>query len=340
MLLKYCYTALVLFTFLFISCDTDQNESESNFPLYPVGRELNVNLNIAPFLEVDEQPLARSLSALPEGLYAVNVFWKGKGLTSFQPYASGLFNSPYGVEIGLIEGYTYRFDCGFLASDEVPYSKRENGKTLYGLPFSRSFKKEVDGFVTNRLLVSINPLNTNESFYQHIYKGEMQMKEDSTSMHPTVKRFFGSQLLDFLNPPANTSVTLALKRAYYSVQFATDELNPGDSIKIEATDISPFYLVYSAGGKAESDERIISMFDISDYYTSKLKEEETVAFTISYRPANEEEWYPLYTNQGIKLKRNKKNTIKIVKINDHISDAGFNFEEDSEMEETIQEIGK
>lgn len=340
MLLKYWYTALVLLTFLFISCDNDQNESDSPSPLYPVGREFNVNLNIAPFLEVDEQPLARSLSTLPKGLYAVNVFWKGKGLTSFQPYASGLFNGPYGVSIGLIEGYTYRFDCGFLASDEVPYSQRENGKILYGLPFSRSFKKEVDGFVTNRLLVSINPLNTNESFYQHIYKGEMQMKEDSTSTHPTVKRFFGSQLLDFLNPAANTSVTLTLKRAYYSVQFATDELNPGDSIKIEATDISPFYLVHSAGGKAESEERIISMYNISGYYTGKLEEEETVAFTISYRPADEEEWYPLYTNQGIKLKRNKKNTIKIVKINDHISDAGFNFEEDSEMEETIQEIGK
>ena len=121
---------------------------------------------------------------MADGIYAVNVFWKGKGLTSFQPYASGLFDNPYRVEIGLIEGY---------------------------------------------VKISINPLNINGAFHQHIYKGEMHIKCDSTSTHPTVRRFFGSEQLDFSNPNMNTSVSMTLKRAYYSIQFVTDELAPGDS---------------------------------------------------------------------------------------------------------------
>lgn len=342
MLLKHWHLALIIFTFLAISCENDKNEPEVNStPLYPVGKEFNVCLNIAPFLEVDEQPLGRSFTSnLPGGLYAVNVFWKGKALPSFQPYASGLFDDPYKVEIGLIEGYTYRFDCSFLGYGECPYSKIENNTPLYGLPFSCTPKREMDGAITNDLLISINPLNINQSFYQHIYKGEMLMKQDSTSTHPTVKRFFGSKQLEFANPGANTSVSISLKRAYYLVQFTTNELNSGDSIKIEARDISPFYLLYSPEGVSKSEERIISMDDISDYYTARLKDEETVQFTISYRPADEKTWRTIYADQSLKMKRNKKNIVKITKIDKHISDATISFDEDAEMEEAEQETGK
>ena len=269
-----------------------------------------------------------------------NVFWKGKGLTSFQPYASGLFDNPYRVEIGLIEGYVYRFDCSFLGYKDRPYYTIQSDSILYGLPFSSTLQKEVNGLVNNDLKISINPLNINGAFHQHIYKGEMHIKCDSTSTHPTVKRFFGSEQLDFSNPNMNTSVSMTLKRAYYSIQFVTDELAPGDSIKIKAADVAPFYLLYSKDGTSRTEERIISMYDISDYYTAKLKEEETIAFTISYRPANEEKWYSLYTNQSIKMKRNKKNIVKIVKIDEHIGDATISFGEEAEMEESEQEIGK
>lgn len=342
MLLKHWHFALIIFIFLTTSCEGDKNETTVDSTLlFPVGKEFNVSLDIAPFLEVDEQPLGRSVaSSLPGGSYAVNVFWKGKSLTSFQPYASGLFDDPYRVEIGLIEGYTYRFDCSFLDYKDAPYCKVENDIPLYGLPFSCSPSKGMDGRITNDLLISINPLNINQSFYQHIYKGEMQMKQDSTSTHPTVKRFFGSQQMDFLSPGTNTSVSISLKRAYYSVQFTTNELNPGDSIKITATDISPLYLLYSPDGTSKSEERIISMYDISDYYTARLKDDETIGFTITYRPADEEEWYTIYADQGLKMKRNKKNIVKITKIDKYINNATISFGENAEMEEAEQEIGK
>lgn len=343
MLLKYYYLVLVIFTFsvLIISCENNKNEPEitSGSP-YPLGKKYNVSLNIAPFLEVEEKPLSRSNTELPNGLYAVNVFWSGKSMNSYQPYASGLFDDPSLIEIGLIEGYTYRFDCSYIGCRDITYHEIQNDTLRYGLPFSRSAQKKIDGFVTNDLLVSLNPMNTNQSFHQHIYKGDMQMKKDSVSTHPTVKRFFGSQQLNFLNPETSISVSIELKRAYYSIQFVTDKLSPGDSIKIEAKDVSPLYLLYSSNGQSQTEERMISMHEIANYYTGGLKEEENIEFSISYRPANEETWYSIYANQTIKMKRNKRNIVKIVKIDKHMSDATLSFEETSEMKEAEQELGK
>ena len=78
MLLKHWNLILIFLTFSIISCESSKNEPEVNStPSFPVGREFNVSLNIAPFLEVAEQPLSRSTSTVADGIYAVNVFWKG-----------------------------------------------------------------------------------------------------------------------------------------------------------------------------------------------------------------------------------------------------------------------
>ena len=83
----------------------------------------------------------------------------------------------------------------------------------------------------------------------------------------------------------NTSVSMTLKRAYYSIQFVTDELAPGDSIKIKAADVAPFYLLYSKDGTSRTEERIISMYDISDYYTAKLrKKKQSLSLFPTARP--------------------------------------------------------
>lgn len=343
--MKHSYLLLLVFTLSLLSCEKSDNNVDINTPpLFPVGKEFNTRLSISPFLESEEQPLSRSTSYLPNGLYAVNVFWKGKGIASFQPYASGLFDNPYNVEIGLIEGYTYRFDCSFLSDNELPYYEIKNNERYYGLPFSRSAQKSTDGFVTNDLLISINPLNVNDSFHQCIYKGEMQIKADSISTHPIVKRYYGSQTLDFTNAQNYPSVSLKLRRAYYSLQFSTDELNPGDSIRIEAKDIPSLYLTHADGNISQSLEYTVSMSDISDFYSGTLKSEENILFTISHRPADNGEmigeWKPIFTNQTVSMKRNKKNIIKIVNIDKHISDAALSFEESDPMEEEEQEIGK
>ena len=252
MKIKKWYLSILII--LSASCNSDINESNENpSPNFPIGKEVNVSLIISPTLEQDTEPLARSSFNEP-GLYAINVFWKKEGISNYQPYASGLFDNISNVNIGLIEGYKYRFDCGFLKLDEQPFYKRQDNQVFYGLPFSSTTQKNVDGTVTNKLTVSINPLNTNDAFYQSIYQGNMHLKSDSISSHPTVRYLYGSSELDF---PAGSGsylqTTIRLQRGYYSLQFTTDDLHSGDSIKIRAKDIKPLYLLHSDTGTSKTD---------------------------------------------------------------------------------------
>lgn len=327
---------------LLISCEKNENKPYIDAdPLFPVGKEINVSLKITPSLEQEEEPLSRVGATPSTGLYAVNVFWKGKGLKNYQPYASGLFDDISQVNIGLIEGYLYRFDCGFLAGGELPYQEERNDTLFYGLPFSRSAQGNVDGYVTNKLYISINTLNVNDSFHQGIYKGKTQIKQDSLSVHPASQRFYGSSELDFQEVTTNhPSVDLLLKPAYYTLKFTTDELAEGDSIKILSKDMAPCYLLHSPGGKSESEERLLCLEEIAGTYNGQIKDEENIPLYVYYRPATKEQWYTIFEGPTIQMKRYKKNIIRIVNIGHYVSDANITFEKDVPFDDHIIEIGE
>ena len=220
----------LIWMILFSSCSDENNTPDIN------GKEIWIGLQIGPSLEYDSQLLSRA-TVQEAGIYAVNVFWK-KGST-FQPYATGLFEDISDISIGLIEGYIYRFDCTFLKKNELPY----NNNGYFGLPFSITTDKRVDASVTNKLVISINPLNENQNFHQHIYKGAMHLKADNISERPIdTHRFYGSATLDLINADPVTEgnrpvkfVSIELKRAYYTLRFAAENLSIGDSIKVETS---------------------------------------------------------------------------------------------------------
>ena len=118
--MKLRFTALILLPAIFIiaSCSNDENAD------YPEIQETTsqISLAIEPSIEQSEIPMVRASSSTSRGLYAINVYWQGKGLTSYQPYVSGLFNDVSQIDISLIDGYKYRFDCSFLEESELPYS--------------------------------------------------------------------------------------------------------------------------------------------------------------------------------------------------------------------------
>ena len=342
MRLTISYFLIPVFCFFLFSCEQNNDlPEEAPGSLFPVGKEVNVNLQISPALENEEQPLERAVGITDPGLYAINVFWKSQNAnSSYLPYASGLFDNTSNINIGLIEGYTYRFDCSYLAENELPFHQEWNDTIYYGLPFSQSSKGFVDGRVNNKLVISISPLSENTSFYQHLYKGRTQIKADSISTHPNVKRFYGSSTLDFrvANDPY-PHLSIQLKRAYYSLQFKTEDIAEGDSVRIESTDIAPFLLLHSPNNVSESDIRLISMNEISNYYSGAINPTENIPLSIYFRGSGDEEWRSII-KQTITVQRNKKNVIRIVNINRYISNADISFEDDSTLEEEGQEIGK
>mgnify|MGYP001221350686 CR=1 FL=1 len=95
--MKLRFTALILLPAIFIiaSCSNDENAD------YPEIQETTsqISLAIEPSIEQSEIPMVRASSSTSRGLYAINVYWQGKGLTSYQPYVSGLFNDVSQIDI-------------------------------------------------------------------------------------------------------------------------------------------------------------------------------------------------------------------------------------------------
>ena len=214
-------TLVVSLCILLYSCENDQRggSDDKRIP-YPEGKEIPVRLEIGPSLETEVQPMSRAVN--DKGHYAVKVFWKGKGINAYQPYASGLFDDISNITIGLIEGYKYRFDCSFLRNDELPYQRVVNDTAYYGLPFAlKSGNNSVtEAAVTNKLKVSINPLNENYTFHQYIYEGKKQLDVNRISNYPTGKRFYGSCEFDFtVNDGQDCRIAMELCRSYYSLKF-------------------------------------------------------------------------------------------------------------------------
>lgn len=309
----------ILFILLLLSCcliSSCSVEKES-----PLQEEtiIMAQLKISPSIEQEELPLSRteSRAGMESGLYAINVWWKGKDPTSsYQPYASGLFNDISNVKIGLIVGYEYRFDCTFLPDSELPYS--ENGK--YGRPFSLTKDGRVDAEVTNKLKVSINPLSENSEFHQLIYNGDTQIKADSAAQRPLNQhRYYGCGTIDFRSQTDSPTATIELKRAYYTLCFTTNkELNENDSIKIIADNTDPFYILHSSSPSYSSEKRWLTMKTISNIqawgWDGKVNDSDPMVISAYYRSAKAAIWVPIFENYEIKPKRNKSNFLKITNI--------------------------
>lgn len=339
----YKLSILIAWTLILFSCAKQENNILTN------SKEIIVGLQITPTIEQDSRPLSRA-SITEDGIYAVNVFWK-KG-SSYLPYATGLFDNINNISIGLIEGYLYRFDCTFLNINELYSRDRE----VYGLPFSITPNKEIDATVTNKLTISINPLNENTMFHQHIYKGATHIKADSISERPAnTYRFYGSNTIDLTtaapiadnNRPIAT-ISIELKRAYYTLQFAAENLSEGDSIRVETTNAKPFIIINNNSSNKPpcSEERLLSLANIvsNPSWGGNINEQETLPINIYYRPKDATEWTWIIKNQSITAKRNIRNLVTIRNIDQHykgqtsISFEGNNsdFNPSDQEEQTIE----
>jgi len=212
----------------------------------------------------------------------------------------------------------------------------------------------VDATVNNKLIISINPLNENQMFHQHIYKGAMHLKADNISERPSdIHRFYGSTTLDLTNatPIVESDrpveyVSIELKRAYYTLQFAAEELSVGDSIKVEVADTKTFIIecTGTTSTLSKSEERLLSLQNIANTGNGNINSAERLPINVYYRPQDAEEWTNIIQGQSITIQRNKKNLIKIINIDQHYNgNISVSFEGGNDnlnpTEEEQQNIG-
>ena len=184
MLLKK-HINLLLFTLLLGACNSVDRLHE-----YPITDDyILVDMNISAAIEQSDIPipssrnLHTSSSGLPDGVFAVNILYKGKAINNYQPYAAGLYDNPYSsMQIKLIAGYEYRFDCSFLSFSDISIIDQSNDTCFYGKPFALTTSESLPAYPTNKLLVSQPPYDNKTPYYSGIYKGASQVSVDSVSI--------------------------------------------------------------------------------------------------------------------------------------------------------------
>lgn len=316
-------TLCSILTVLFVLISCSKHES-----LSVQGDEQTFHLKLIPDLENVQTPLTRQTSA---GLYAINVLRRESN--SWEPYATGLFNDVSDISIGLVPGYEYKFDCTFVPQHQLPYKEGDR----YGLPFSLSAEKKVDGIVTNKLTVSLGNFATNTNFHQYIYSGAMQVDADTILSHPSVERCFGSVLVDFRNPQQNPNpqVPLVLRRTYYSLSFSCDALKAGYTVRVEPEDMEPITLQgIDENTTIKSEEKIFSMKTPSTINRAEPFSEESIPVKVFLQKADSETWENIIAT-NIVLTRNKRNKVNLVNVDKYYSNASVRFETISDGENII-----
>lgn len=314
--MKLRISTFVLFLiFTIVSCHNDESPIDNSETSETTSQ---VSLCISPSIEQSDMPMARANTSPARGLYAINVFWQGKGLTNYQPYVCGLFDDVSRIEISLIDGYKYRFDCSFLEESELPHSIFEDGIIKYGRPFAMGKDGNIYAPVTNKLIVSLASFDTNNQFYQGAYSGSTETEEGKTLLFPSNHRYYGSSTVDLTKTTESyVMVDIELKRAYCNLMFESDDLPQGDRIKITLPDgNAPFFITGTGGeGIRSSEERLLALNKTADRWRGNINESDQTDITVEYYSSVTGEWRSIYGDTpAITLKRNKRNIVKFVNI--------------------------
>lgn len=327
--MKLRFTALILLPAILIIASCNDEE----YTDYPEIQETTsqISLAIAPSIEQSEIPMVRANASPSSGLYAINVYWQGKGLTSYQPYVSGLFNDVSQIDISLIDGYKYRFDCSFLEESELPYSISEDGITKYGRPFALAKDGNIYAPVTNKLMVSLASFDTNTQFYQGAYSGSTETAEGVILPYPSNHRYYGSSTVDLTQTTeSHIVVNIELRRAYCNLLFESKDIPQGDKIEIALSGTDrPFYITGTGGENIiRSEERLLALNKTADRWGGTINASESVNITVQYYSSTTHEWRLIYQNSpSITLKRNKRNIIKFVNIDQATGEGNIHMGE-------------
>ena len=325
------FITLLLTLLCLFSCTTDEWSHEEVDEI----KYIDVSIGLSPAIEQSEEPLSRYID-LSAGLYTVNILWRGKSLNSYTPYAAGLFDDISNIKIRLIEGYEYRGDCSYISYDQVgyPVDYDKDGAGLYGKPFAIGVNQDSLARITNKLLVSMSPYYEKSPFYYGAYSGTVVYTINSSGIkHPSINRYFGKGYVNLQNiAPSNVNINVELKRAYYDLEFSTENLPVGDRVRVKVDGVPSEFIMTGddSGNEQITTQRTrMSMNNIASIWTGDINSSESITLTnVEYYSAEKDSWGSLYNSSiSINVHRNKINKVKFTNISDPNTDIDIELGE-------------
>ena len=162
------------------------------------------------------------------------------------------------------------------------------------------------------------PFDTNNQFYQGAYSGSTETEKGVVLPYPSNHRYYGSNTVDLTRTTeSHVVVNIELRRAYCNLLFESKDIPQGDKIEVTLSGTNRAFYITGTGGEniIQSEERLLALNKTADRWGGTINTSESVGITVQYYSSTTHEWRLIYQNSpSITLKRNKRNIIKFVNI--------------------------
>ena len=303
----------LLCIFLMAACSSDETENIVTPPDEKPEMYM-ISFNFCGDINVSQEALGRGVAT--DDVYGFNVYYdKEKDEVIDDLYAYGVFDNKEDMNIALLSGYKYKFECTLV----------KNGKkTLYyGQAFNNAYTGVCYPFQTNSAKSTMieNKFTIGTSTYlSGIKKGDAHLASvtpttSNANKYASVNRFYGET--NNYTPTKNGQVTIDLKRVVFGAKFVITGVQEGS-------------LTASCGNfwsktTTIDDEGTATIYSYPDVYDcwkneSKLTETVTLKFTSDHGIL-----WDLSSSTTVTFKRNVMTTVNI-NVSPDLSSGSFSLE--------------
>lgn len=202
-----------LISLVLTSCSKDINLPDADLgDSQESPKEYLVKLSVSGEITSELSPITKSLST--DDAYGINVYYDKNGDGNIvDKYAWGLFDNTDDMEISLLSGHQYSFECTLIknAKNVIYYNKG------FGCPFQTIYSNIVN--VTNKFNIGTN------NFLKGISSPLTSLDDIEEYLYASVDRYYGST--SGYTPVQNGTVTILLKRMVFGAKFNVSGLRDG-----------------------------------------------------------------------------------------------------------------
>lgn len=314
--MKYKFYLLpLLCMFIMAACSSDETENIIA-PPNESPEMYTVSLNFSGDIEVSQEPLGRGTAT--NDVYGINVYYdKEKDGDCNDIYGYGVFNNEEDMNIALLAGYKYKFECTLV----------KNGiNTLYiGQAFSNKYTGVCYPFQTNSSYsteIGNKFIIGTAAYLSGIKSGKAHLAgvTPSTSnydSYASINRFYGET--DNYTPSKGGEVVIYLKRVIFGAKFVITGVQEGT---LEASCGS-----FWSKTTTTDDAGVETIYSYPDVYNcwkneSNLTETVTLKFT-----SDRGKIWNLSGSQSVTFKRNVMTTVNI-NVSPDLSSGTFTLTEE------------
>ena len=277
----------------FASCNNDENNTSQD------SDKIVVSFGFSGEIEISESPLSRTST---DDLFLIHAYFNDAN-SSYNHYATGLFDNVEDIKIKLQKDYTYQFQAFIIKDGKTKLQQPNNNEYTYPFPYC---------ILTNKFEYP------GQGDFNPIYTGFV-LADGNCYRIPNLDVYIYSEDVTYAPGEDEGEITIPMRRWAFGVEFIGDGFEDETlTINLESLDAKDGYDYYSPIITLNKSN---TSFDDIYFFPAMLGEDfNPINLHVAFYLDGE-----LIARPEITFQRNKKTTVKI-DLSKQGNAFGFNYE--------------